>query len=70
MRLETKYDEYGWKIIVSRSKDGITHIYLRSRTNAHQSHKPFYLRLDSENLLKLLSLLKRIEEKSSKEESK
>ena len=61
-RVETEYDNYGWKLIVSRNKEGITQIYLRSKIKAHQAHKPFYLRLTRENLKKLKILLNELDE--------
>ena len=53
---KTPYDKYGWRIIVKKGKD-TTQVYLRSKTRHHTFQKPFYLRLNNENLFQLASLL-------------
>ena len=71
-RYETPYNEYGWKIVLIKGKD-ITQIYLRSRRGHHRTQKPFYLRLDDENFLKLVQLMSKAvteELKSSDKEKK
>lgn len=58
---ESKYDKYGWKIIVKKSKEGYYHIYYRSKFGHHKIHKPFYLRLQSKDMQILKKLLKEVE---------
>ena len=58
---ETDYDEYGWKLKVRKSKGDIQ-IYLRSKGGYHRNQKPFYLRLNKENMEKLKLLLKDVGE--------
>lgn len=60
-RVETEYDEHGWKLIVTKDKSEVIKIYSRSKYRHHNLHKPFYLKLRETELLKLLKLLKEIE---------
>ena len=69
IRFVTHYNKYGWRIIVSKNKN-LTQIYLRSKAGHHRTQKPFYLRLDDENLLKLIDLLKKAVEEELKKKFK
>jgi len=60
MRIETKFNKYGWKLIVQKGKEAYQ-IYLRSNCGAHKMQKPFYLRLTKENMRQLKKLLRDIE---------
>jgi hypothetical protein len=59
--IKTSYNKHGWRFIVSKNKDDIIHIYLRSKTGVHKIHKPFYLRLQDDDLLRLLNALMKLE---------
>ena len=58
--IETEYDKHGWKLKVKKTDDGITQIYLRSKCGAHQTHKPFYLKLTEKNLEDMLEMIKQL----------
>ena len=60
-KIETEYNKYGWKIIVSKNDDGRTNIYLRSKGGYHKQRKPYYLSLNEDNLKQLKEMLKDIE---------
>jgi len=61
MKIETKFNEYGWKIVIKRFKDGIVTITQRSKDSSiHMAHKPMQLRLQSDDFLKLKKLIKEI----------
>ncbi len=59
MNLETKFDKYGWKLVIKKSKDGIITIAQRSKNSKiHMMHKPMQLRLRPEEFKKLKVLLR------------
>ncbi len=60
-KLQTKYNEDGWKLIVTKSKAGRIIISQKSKDNYHHGGEPFKLKMDGEDLKKLKKLLREIE---------
>lgn len=61
MKIKTEFDEFGWQLVVSKSKDGIIKIAQRSKDSSiHMMHKPMELRLRPEEYKKLKKILKQI----------
>ena len=61
MKLETEFDENGWKIVVEKFKDGRIKISQRSKdTRIHMMHKPMQLNLNKDNFKKMMKLIKEI----------
>lgn len=61
--IETEFNEYGWKLIVKKSKDGIITIAQRSNGGYHMIHKPMELRLQPRDFKKLKILIREISKK-------
>ena len=58
MKVETEYDEHGWKLSVTKTKiDGVITIRQRRKGGCHMSHKPMTLRLRSHEVKNLKKLL-------------